>query len=86
MAAGDRLEGQLTLPRMADWLPQRERLAAAEVLDLSAVTHADSAGLALLLELRRTARARGRILSFTGAPPQLRQLTEFFGLTSALSL
>ncbi len=87
MSAGTHtLSGELTLPKMADWLPQVDRLAAAGSLDLSGITRADSAGLALLLELRRHAQARGTALSFTGAPPQLRELTDFFGLTSALAL
>lgn len=55
------------------------------VLDLSAVTRTDSAGLALLLELTRTARARGARLQIEKAPPQLRKLAEFFGLDELLS-
>lgn len=86
MSSGETLSGELSLPRMADWLPRIDRLASAGSLDLSGITHADSAGIALLLELRRTAQSQGRTLAFTGAPAQLRQLTEFFGLTSALSL
>lgn len=71
---------------MATWLPRGDALAGAASLDLSGVTHADSAGLAFLLELRRRARDQGRELRFTGAPAQLRQLADFFGLTSALEL
>jgi phospholipid transport system transporter-binding protein len=55
-------------------------------LDLSGVTRADSAGLAVLLELSRIARARGRTVRFTHAPAQLRKLAEFFGLAGLLAL
>ena len=55
-------------------------------LDLSGVTRVDSAGLALLLELARAARAGGRELRCTRAPEQLRRLAEFFGLSTLLAL
>jgi phospholipid transport system transporter-binding protein len=41
------------------------------VLDLSAITHCDSAGLAFLIECRRIAGASGGTISFVGAPAQL---------------
>lgn len=86
MSAQDLLKGDLSLPGMAGWLPRCDTLAQAGTLNLSGVTHADSAGLALLLELRRSAQRKGRSLKFTDAPAQLRQLADFFGLTSALDL
>jgi len=55
-------------------------------LDLGAVTRADSAGLALLLELSREARAAGRELTCQRAPEQLRRLAGFFGVTEVLAL
>jgi phospholipid transport system transporter-binding protein len=55
-------------------------------LDLSGVTRVDSAGLALLLELARHARDRGRELRCTRAPEQLRRLAEFFGISGLLAL
>lgn len=55
-------------------------------LDLAGVTRVDSAGLALLLELARAARARGRELRCIHAPEQLRRLADFFGLTPMLAL
>jgi phospholipid transport system transporter-binding protein len=55
-------------------------------LDLSGVTRVDSAGLALLLELARLARAAGRELRLTGAPEQLRRLAGFFALSPLLAL
>jgi phospholipid transport system transporter-binding protein len=55
-------------------------------VDLGGVTRADSAGLALLLELARDARAAGRELRCTRAPEQLRRLAGFFGVTDVLAL
>lgn len=55
-------------------------------LDLSGVTRVDSAGLALLLELARIARGRGRELRCAHAPEQLQRLAEFFGLSPLLAL
>ena len=56
----------------------------AITVDLSAVTRADSAGVALLLELTRLALERKRELSFKGAPEQVRQLAGFFGLAEVI--
>lgn len=55
-------------------------------LDLGGVTRADSAGLALLLELAREARDAGRELRCARVPEQLRRLAGFFGVTDVLSL
>ncbi|HUS23594.1 MAG TPA: STAS domain-containing protein [Candidatus Binatia bacterium] len=54
------------------------------VLDLSAVGHADTAGISLLLELTRLARAGGRELRITGLPPAMRRLVDFFELGELL--
>ena len=43
-------------------------------VDLSGVTHADSAGLALLLEWLRWARQQGQQLRYHAAPAQLHAL------------
>ena len=55
-------------------------------VDLNGVTRADSAALALLLELAREVRAAGRELRCIGAPEQLRRLAGFFGVTEVLAL
>lgn len=54
-------------------------------VDLGGVTRADSAGLALLLELARDARAAGRELRCTRVPEQLTRLAGFFGVTDVLA-
>jgi phospholipid transport system transporter-binding protein len=55
-------------------------------VDLAGVTRADSAALALLLELSRQARKAGRELKCLNAPEQLRRLAGFFGVTEVLAL
>ena len=84
------LTGELSFATAAAQL-ERGRAALVEgggalELDLSGITRSDSAGLALLLELTRSARARKRELRVTGAPEQLRRLAEFFGVAGLLSL
>jgi len=78
------LEGELSFARVPHWLAQADALIAGSTLDLSRITRADSAGLALLLELTRRARKQGRALSLLAAPPQLLQLASFFGLDDVL--
>ena len=78
------LEGELSFARVPHWLTQADALAAAGTLDLSRVTRADSAGLALLLELSRRAAAGGKALSLQSAPAQLTDLAGFFGLDGIL--
>ena len=83
------LSGELTFPRVREALDAARPQVAGQgplELDLSAVTRVDSAGLALLLELARDARAAGRELRCSHAPEQLRRLAEFFGLTQVLAL
>lgn len=84
------LSGELSFDRVPAALEAlRPALKAGQgplEIDLGGVTRADSAGLALLLELARAARAAGRELRFTRAPAQLRRLAEFFGLAELLAL
>lgn len=78
------LEGELSFARVPHWLAQADLLAGAPTLDLSRITRADSAGLALLLELTRRARQQGRDLRLLAPPAQLLQLAGFFGLDGIL--
>ncbi|MFO1415087.1 MAG: STAS domain-containing protein [Burkholderiales bacterium] len=55
-------------------------LPASGRIDLSGLTHADSAGLAVLLALRRRAQAEGRTVSFEGMPPVLASLARVYGI------
>jgi len=84
------LSGELSFARVPAALEAARRAlpqsSGPVELDLSGVTRVDSAGLALLLELARAARAQGRELRCTHAPEQLRRLAEFFGLSPLLAL
>ena len=80
------LQGPLQFSTVAPWFARAGELAAGEVVDLGGVTHCDSAGAALLLELQRRARINGRTLRFINAPAQLRDLVSFFGAGPVLDL
>lgn len=56
------------------------------VLDLAAVEHADSAGVALLLDWLRQARAANVGLTFVNAPAQMRAIIDFCALDAILPL
>ena len=55
-------------------LPQTIRI------DFAAVTGVDSAAVALLLEWRRMAQARGKTLVFENLPPNLLALASLYGV------
>lgn len=78
------LQGELSFARVPALYAQADVLAQAGHLDLSGVSRADSAGLALLLELNRRAKAHGIELRLGGAPQQLTALAAFFGLGAVL--
>lgn len=84
------LDGELTfataLAKLEALHGELSRPGAPAALDLSGVTRVDSAGLSLLLELTRVARAHQRELRFTGAPEPLRRLAGFLGLSDVLPL
>ncbi len=84
------LAGELSFATAQAALAQgRAALAGGEgpvALDLGGVTRTDSAGLALLLELARDARAHKRELALENAPAQLRKLAGFFGVAEILAL
>lgn len=53
-------------------------------LDLQGVRHADSAGLALLIEWMRAARAQEKRIVFKNIPLQMRAMATMSGLESIL--
>lgn len=53
-------------------------------LDLSEVTHCDSAGLALLIEARKLCKHSNKIFEVTGISPATQSLAEFCGVNGIL--
>lgn len=77
------IEGELTLQRACEMKESLlARLAKALVLevDLAGVTAIDSAGLQLLLMVRREARASGRDVRLVSPSPAVLTLFESIGL------
>lgn len=56
------------------------------VVDASALQELDTAALAVLLQARRDAQARGVELVVQGAPPQLRRIAALYGVEALLGL
>lgn len=54
-------------------------------IDLSGVTHTDSAGVALLIEWLRQARQRNRKISFRNIPSQLLAIAQLCGVAEMFS-
>lgn len=77
------IEGALNFQTVPARLTEAEHWLRHPTLDLQAVTHVDSAGIALLLELRRRS---GGNLSFTGVPAQMRALADFLHVGPLLGL
>lgn len=84
------IQGELnmqTVPALA--LAAHQLLAEAQgdiLLDLSSVTRADSAGLALLIDLQRFARGRRCSLHFGHLPEQLSQIMHLSELHEILPI
>ena len=57
----------------------------AVLVDLAAVTEADSSGLAVLLDWLRTSRQQGRQMTIQRVPAGLRSLAELYGIEELLS-
>jgi len=53
-------------------------------VDASALTELDTSALAVLLQARRAAQARGLDWQLEGAPPKLRQLAGLYGVEALL--
>jgi len=89
-AAGEgawRLAGPLvfeTVPALFAQFTPSLAAAAETQIDLSGVTRADTAGLALLLEWLRLAQARGAQIRYTAWPDQVRALVRVNDLAKVL--
>ncbi len=58
----------------------------ADEIDASQLQAFDTSAIALLLEARRRAEARGASFRVTGAPAKLRELARLYGVEELLSL
>jgi phospholipid transport system transporter-binding protein len=81
-----RLEQGVTMNTVASHVKAgREAVAAGVgVIDCGALTEADSAALALLLDWQRCARAAGRPLAVRGLPEGLASLAGLYGVAELL--
>jgi len=55
-------------------------------VDASQLREFDTSALALLLQAKRQALARGQAFEVRGAPPKLRQLAQLYGVDQLLGL
>jgi phospholipid transport system transporter-binding protein len=82
--AGDHwlFSGALTLDDATAVLEHAAELPLPEsgIVDMAELVHADSAALAVLLELKRRAAAEGKRLSFAAFPPMLESLARVYGI------
>jgi len=53
-------------------------------LDLSDVTHCDSAGLALIIEARKLCKQNNKVFDVIGISPETQSLAEFCGVKTIL--
>lgn len=84
-----RLSGSLSLDSVPsvlassrDWFEDGADLE----IDLSGIERSDSAGVALLLEWLRRARAAGHGINYVNPPAQMRAIVEFCALGSVLPM
>lgn len=80
------IDGELTMATAAQWIERGRAQARTEdlVVDLSGVTAADSAALALLFDWMRVARASGNKVRQTGMPAGMRSLATLYGVDELL--
>ena len=58
--------------------------APETVVDLAAVSEVDSAGVSLLLQWQRSARASGRTITVVNVPANLKSLAELYGVAELI--
>ncbi len=84
-----RLRGQLDVESVPALSEQVRQLAAGggELdVDLGGITHADSAGVALLVEWYRQARQHGQNLRFVNLPAQMQAIIRVSSLEQVLPI
>lgn len=83
-----RVAGDLTFSTVASLVSRFDNeFGKGDLLvDLSGVSHADSASLALLMEWERRAVANGTELRYSGLPSQMESIAQLSDLSDALPL
>lgn len=82
------LSGELSFATVTELLQQSRSLFAGESsveVDLSGVTHGDSAGLSLLIEWLRQAKLQSRQLRYVALPAQLNALASISDVDGLLA-
>jgi phospholipid transport system transporter-binding protein len=83
-----RVSGELSFATVTALLSQSRSVFAGESMleiDLSGVTHADSAGLSLLIEWLRQAKLQAKQLRYLSVPSQLSALASISDVDGLLS-
>ncbi|MEO7403678.1 MAG: STAS domain-containing protein [Burkholderiales bacterium] len=87
---GDKLvfEGAVTMLTAPALLQAVERAggAAPRRIDMRGVSDLDSAGVALILQIARSAESDGAALPIEGAPPALAKLVRLYGVDALFAL
>lgn len=85
--AGWRFSGALTFDDAAEVLEASRPIALPDtgVVDMSGLTHADSAALAVVIALKRRAAAEGRTLAIEGMPASLHSLALAYGVEDLIA-
>jgi len=85
-----KLEGELSFETIPGVLARSAEYAAKNdvpqrfTIDFAGITGVDSAAVALLLDWRRMAAARGKTLAFTNLPANLLALAELYGVAELI--
>ncbi|MDC9594466.1 lipid asymmetry maintenance protein MlaB [Xenorhabdus sp. IM139775] len=85
--AGNTLFLQGTLDRdslLPLWQQKEQALEGVDNIDVSQLSHVDSTGLALFIQLKGEYQQRGRILTFSGVSERLSTLIALYGLQALL--
>jgi phospholipid transport system transporter-binding protein len=80
------ISGIIDAERVAVWWTQREGLFANNLLDLKAVSHVDSAGLAFLVQWAKARQLAGDRLCLTGVSDSLSKLCALYAVEPLFDL
>ena len=82
-----RFDGALTMDTAAIALERSQALPlpSGGVVDFGGLRHADSAALAVMIELKRRGTSEGRAIALAGVPPTLTSLAVVYGVEQLLA-